>query len=150
MRQRVSTDREWATRQRTMKERRARKRPQVSIRELALERSSHLTQSGVAANTSTTIAANSKSNILLQRNKYAMGPALSKSTEIVKAENFKQESLDDSSFSIINLHGTSTAGGAIFVLLILGLACAGYAIKWYKDKRAKLRLRTATAMAVTA
>jgi hypothetical protein len=79
-----------------------------------------------------------------------MGPALSKSTEIVKAENFKQESLDDSSFSIINLHGTSTAGGAIFVLLILGLACAGYAIKWYKDKRAKLRLRTATAMAVTA
>ena len=79
-----------------------------------------------------------------------MGPALSKSTEIVKAENFKQESLDDSSFSIINLHGTSTAGGAIFVLMILGLACAGYAIKWYKDRRAKLRLRTATAMAVTA
>ena len=81
-----------------------------------------------------------------------MGPALSKSSEIVKAENFKQESLDDSStsFAIINLHGTSTAGGAIFVLMILGLACAGYAIKWYKDRRAKLRLRTATAMAVTA
>ena len=81
-----------------------------------------------------------------------MGPALSKSSEIVKAENFKQESLDDSStfFAIINLHGTSNAGGAIFVLMILGLGCAGYGIKWYKDRRAKLRLRTATAMAVTA
>ena len=79
-----------------------------------------------------------------------MGPALSKSTEIVKADSFKQESLDDSSFSIINLHGTSTAGGAIFVLLILGLALGGYAVKWYKDKRAKLRMRTATAKAVTA
>ena len=81
-----------------------------------------------------------------------MGPALSKSSEIVKAENFKQESLDDSStlFAIINLHGTSTAGGAIFVLMILGLGCAGYGIKWYRDRRAKLRQRTATALAVTA
>ena len=128
-----------------------RKRPTVSIRGLVLGRSSSLHQSGVEANTSTTIAANSKSNILLQKNEYAnMGPSLSKSTEVVKAEKFEQESLDDSSWSIINLHGTSTAGGAIVVLLILGLVLGGYAVKWYKDKRAQLRLRTATAKAITA
>ena len=79
-----------------------------------------------------------------------MGPSLSKSTEVVKAEKFEQESLDDSSWSIINLHGTSTAGGAIVVLLILGLVLGGYAVKWYKDKRAQLQLRTATAKAITA
>ena len=123
----------------------------VSIRGLVLGRSSTPHQSGVEANTSTTLTANSKSKILLQKNEYAnMGPSLSKSTEVVKAERFEQESLDDSSWSIINLHGMSTAGGAIIVLLILGLALGGYAVKWYKDKRAKLRMRTATAKAVTA
>jgi hypothetical protein len=79
-----------------------------------------------------------------------MGPSLSKSTEVVKAEKFEQQSLDDSSWSIINLHGTSTAMGSIVVLLILGLVLGGYAVKWYKDKRAQLRLRTATAKAITA
>jgi len=128
-----------------------RKRPTVSIRGLVLGRSSTTHQSGVEANTSTTLTANSKSKILLQKNEYgSMGPSLSKSTEVVKAEKFEQESLDDSSWSIINLHGTSTAGGAIVVLLILGLVLGGYAVKWYKDKRAQLRLRTATAKAITA
>ena len=124
----------------------------VSIRGLVLGRSSTPHQSGVEANTSTTLTANSKSKILLQQNEYGgiMGPSLSKSTEVVKAEKFEQQSLDDSSWSIINLHGTSTAGGAIVVLLILGLVLGGYAVKWYKDKRAQLRLRTATAKAITA
>ena len=40
--------------------------------------------------------------------------------------------------------------GSIVVLLILGLVLGGYAVKWYKDKRAQLRLRTATAKAITA
>ena len=81
-----------------------------------------------------------------------MGPGLSKSSEIMKAESYKKETLDDSStsFSIINLHGTSTAGGAIFVIIILALGCTGYWIKWYKDRLAKLRHRAATALDVTA
>ena len=131
-----------------MKASRARREPQVSIREQALARSSKESQCEEGANTSTTIASNkSKFN-----SKYAMGPGLSKSSEIVKAESYKKESLDDSStsFSIINLNGTSTAGGAIFVIMILGLGCAGYGIKWYKDRSAKLRQRAATALAVTA
>ena len=80
-----------------------------------------------------------------------MGPGLSKSSEITKAENYSKESLDDSStsFSVVNLHGTSTAGGAIFVLLILALACLGYWVKWYKDRLGRLRHRAATALDVT-
>ena len=79
-----------------------------------------------------------------------MGPGLSKSSEITKAENYRKETLDDSStsFSVVNLHGTSTAGGAIFVLLILALGCLGY--KWYKDRLARLRHRAATTLDVTA
>ena len=81
-----------------------------------------------------------------------MGPGLSKSSEITKAENYRKETLDDSStsFSVVNLHGTSTAGGAIFVLLILALGCTGYWVKWYKDRLARLRHRAATTLDVTA
>ena len=81
-----------------------------------------------------------------------MGPGLSKNSENTKAVNYRKESLDDSStsFSVVNLHGTSTAGGAIFVLLILALGCTGYWVKWYKDRLARLRHRAATTLDVTA
>ena len=80
-----------------------------------------------------------------------MGPGLSKSSEITKAENYRKETLDDSStsFSVVNLHGTSTAGGAIFVLLILALGCTGYWVKWYKDRLARLRHHATTSLDVT-
>ena len=80
-----------------------------------------------------------------------MGSGSSKSSEVTKAENYSKESLADSStsFSVVNLHGTSTAGGVLLVILILALACLGYGVKWYKDRLGRLRHRAATTLDVT-
>ena len=54
-----------------------------------------------------------------------MGGGSSKSSEVVKAEEFTQSSLTDESFSVVNLNMPSGFGRASMVLVILGLSCAG-------------------------
>ena len=80
-----------------------------------------------------------------------MGSGPSKSTEVTKAENYSKESLEDSStsFSVVILHVTSTAGGALLVILVLALACLGYGVAKYKDRLRKLRHRAATTLDIT-
>ena len=80
-----------------------------------------------------------------------MGSGPSKSTEVTKVENYSRESLEDSStsFSVVNLHGTSTAGGALIVILVIALACLGYGVAKYKDRLRKLRHRAATTLDIT-
>ena len=51
-----------------------------------------------------------------------MGGGASKTSEIVKAEDFNQSSLTDDSFSVIHLHAPSGVGEATVVLLVLVLA----------------------------
>ena len=66
-----------------------------------------------------------------------MGSGSSKSSEVTKAENYSKESLADSStsFSVVNLHGTSTAGGALLVILVIALACLGYGVAKYRGRQ---------------
>ena len=73
-----------------------------------------------------------------------MGGGSSKSSEVVKAEEFTQSSLTDESFSILNLHMPSGFGGATIVLVVLGLGCAGYVLAKWQERR-----RTAARRAVT-
>ena len=63
----------------------------------------------------------------------AIGSGPSRSTEVTKAENYSRESLKDSStsFSVVNLHGASSASGALFVAVI-ALACFGYGVAKYR------------------
>ena len=74
-----------------------------------------------------------------------MGPGLSKTTEITKAENVSKESLNDSStsFSVLNIHGASSAGRALMVVGVLVLACLGYSAARYQDYVRKVRHRAA-------
>ena len=55
-----------------------------------------------------------------------MGGGTSKSSEVVKADEFTQSSLTDHSFSVVNLHIRSGFGGASVVLVVMGLGLAGY------------------------
>ena len=57
-----------------------------------------------------------------------MGGYLCKDTKVFKAKNFHQQSLDDKSFSVLNVHGASGMGGALLVILILLLATPGYSL----------------------
>ena len=77
-----------------------------------------------------------------------MGGNTSKESETVKAESFQQEMLHDDSFSIINLHMPSSAGGAMMVLVVLGLAGLGYAAARYKDFRRRAGHRKATTLEI--
>ena len=73
-----------------------------------------------------------------------MGGGSSKSSEVVKAEEFTQSSLTDESFSILNLHTPSGFGGASKVLVILGLSCAGYMLAKLQERRKTATRRPAT------
>ena len=73
-----------------------------------------------------------------------MGGGSSKSSEVVKATDFNQESLKDESFSVVNLHMPSGFGGASVVILVLGLGLAGYTLANWRQKR-----KTAARKAVT-
>ena len=72
-----------------------------------------------------------------------MGGGGSKSTETVKMENFQQSTLTDESFSIFNFHSARCIGGAALVLIVLGLACAGYILA-----RVKAAKRAATILEI--
>ena len=53
------------------------------------------------------------------------------------------------SFSVVNLHGASSAGGALLVVTVIALACLGYGVAKYRDRLRKLRHRAATSLDVT-
>ena len=75
-----------------------------------------------------------------------MGTYPSKQDEIVKAENFNQESLADSSFSILNIHGASSLGGALLVIVVILLAVGGYGVAKYLRYLRKCRSRAITSL----
>ena len=77
-----------------------------------------------------------------------MGGYPSKSVETVKAESFNQVSLQDDSFSLINLNMPSSMGGAMMVLMVLGLGCLGYAAARVKDHRREAGRRAATSLEI--
>ena len=54
-----------------------------------------------------------------------MGGGASKTSKVVKVEDFNQSSLTDDSFLVINLHAPSGFGGATVVLLVIGLGLVG-------------------------
>ena len=62
-----------------------------------------------------------------------MGGYPSKQTEITKAENVNRETLNNHSFSVMNIHGASSVGGALLVVAFLLLACLGYRAARYRD-----------------
>ena len=51
-----------------------------------------------------------------------------KDTKVLKVKNFHQQSLDDKSFNVLNVHGASGMGSALLVILILLLATPGYSL----------------------
>ena len=75
-----------------------------------------------------------------------MGGGSSKSSEVVKATNFNQESLKDESFSVVNLHMPSRFGGTSVVLLVLGLGLAGYTLAKWRQKRKTAARRAVTSL----
>ena len=75
-----------------------------------------------------------------------MGGGSSKSSEVVKATDFNQESLKDESFSVVNLHMPSGFGGASVVLLVLGLGLAGYTLAKWRQKRKTAARRAVTSL----
>ena len=77
-----------------------------------------------------------------------MGGGGSKSVETVKSENFEQSSLTDESFSIFNIHAPSGFTGTALVLVVLGLACLGYALARMKDRRKEVARRAATMLEI--
>ena len=76
-----------------------------------------------------------------------MGGSSSKASEVVKADgDFTQESLRDESWSLINLHLPSSFGGALAVVLVLGLAISGFALAEYRRKRKAAARRMMTSL----
>ena len=69
-----------------------------------------------------------------------MGGGASKTSKVVKAEDFNQSSLKDDSFSVINIHAPSGFGGATVVLLVIGLGLVGYGVaKWLQRRKTAAR-----------
>ena len=77
-----------------------------------------------------------------------MGGRRSKSVETVKADSFEQSSLTDDSMSIINMHAPSGFGGAMMVVVVLGLACLDYGAARMKDRRKEAARRAATTLEI--
>ena len=75
-----------------------------------------------------------------------MGGGSSKSSEVVKANDFDQSSLKDESFSVVNLHMPSGFGGASMVLVFLGLIFAGYTLAKWRQKRKTAARRAVTSL----
>ena len=75
-----------------------------------------------------------------------MGNYPAKAPQIVKAENYHQQSLDDSSFLVFNIHGASGLGGALVVIIVLLLATIGYSLARYKDYAKKCQVQAITSL----
>ena len=71
-----------------------------------------------------------------------MGGYPAKASQIVKAQNYHQHSLDDSSFSVFNIHGASM----LVVIIMMLLAAIGYSQAIYKDYAKKCRVRALTSL----
>ena len=77
-----------------------------------------------------------------------MGGGSSKLSEVVKANEFTQSSLTDESFSVLNLHMPSGFGGALMVLVVLGLSLAGYVLAKWQQKRKTAARRAVTSLKI--
>ena len=66
-----------------------------------------------------------------------------------KAENFHQQSLDDSSFSVFNIHGASELGGAFLVIVVLVLAAIGYCMARYMHYARKCQVQALISLETT-
>ena len=75
-----------------------------------------------------------------------MGGQNSKTEEVVKAETMNQKVIKDQSFSVVNLHLGSAAGGVLVVLAILSLAVGGYAWARFRESRRRAATRAATTL----
>ena len=69
-----------------------------------------------------------------------------KDIKVFNAKNFNQQSLDDKSFGVLNVHSTSGMGGALLVILILLLATLGYNLARYKDYAKECRVWALTCL----
>ena len=63
-----------------------------------------------------------------------MGPRSSK----IQADTVTEDSITDSSFSIINLQTNSATSGALLVIFVLGLSIAKFLV-WRKLRKAELK-----------
>ena len=75
-----------------------------------------------------------------------MGNYPAKASQIVKAQNYHQHSLDDSSFSVFNIHRASGLGGALVEIIVLLLRANGYSLAIYNDYSKKCRVRAITSL----
>ena len=66
----------------------------------------------------------------------------------MRAETMNQKVIKDQSFSVVNLHLGSAAGGVLIVLIILGLAAGGYAMARLRESRRRAATRAATTLGV--
>ena len=69
-----------------------------------------------------------------------------KDTDIIKAENYNRKILEDTNFSVLNVHGASTARGAFLVIPNLLLCCFRYTVARYKNYAKRMRLRAITSL----
>ena len=77
---------------------------------------------------------------------FNMGNYPAKASQIVKAQNYHQHSLDDSSFSVFNIHRASGLGGALVEIIVLLLGANGYSLAIYNDYSKKCRVRAITSL----
>ena len=77
-----------------------------------------------------------------------MGVGSSIAVEQVKTESFKDNGMTNETFLIFNFHTASGFGGALFVIAVLGLGCAGYGLARLKDRRKELVRRAGTTLMV--
>ena len=71
----------------------------------------------------------------------SIGGTNSKEDTVVKTDQYMRTSLAERSFSILNVHGASSAGGALMVVAIGLLAAFGYAVAKYRASMKKRKQR---------
>ena len=75
-----------------------------------------------------------------------MGSYPTKETKTIKAESFNQESLSDSSFSVLNIHSASGVWGGLLVVVVIMLAASGNGLAKYLLYVKKCRTRALTSL----
>ena len=87
-----------------------------------------------------------KKDISLKFKSVKMRGLTLKETDIIKAENYNREILEDTNFSVLNVHGASTAGDAFLVITNLLLCCFRYTVACYKNYAKRMRLKAITSL----